>query len=142
MNKTMPVCVVCLIFFSVSALAQPITDLKYLKNTLDLIADKTLEAYNYEDHLGFFKYHSNTLSDLKTKQYFESLFISGYKDTFGNILSKKLVEKESSFDPYYPRLTYKVVCEKYSDVLVAINFQEEAGTYRINQITFDRIPKY
>lgn len=141
MKKIILISIACVMFFSVNLLANPIQDSTYLKDALESMADKTLEAYNYDDYIAFFKYYSNTLNQLKTKKYFDNLFMSVYKDRFGEIFSKELIEEKSSFDPYYPRLTYRAKCSKYEPVLITVNFQEESGTYRINRITFDRIPK-
>jgi hypothetical protein len=140
MKKMVFAFIVGLAFFSCNLNAQPESN-KYLKNTLELIADRALEAYNSEDYIDFFKYYTNSLSQLKTKRYFDNLFISVYKDSFGDIISKELVESKSSFNPDYPRLVYKAKCVKHDNVLIQINFQEESGNYRINRITFDRKPQ-
>ncbi len=140
MKKIILISVACMMFSLANLCANPINDSDYLKNVLDSISDKTLEAYNYEDYVAFFKYYSNTLSQLKTKKYFDNLFVSVYKDKFGEILSKKLIEEKSSFDPYYPRLAYQTVCRKVEKVLITIYFQEESDTYRITRVVFDRIP--
>ncbi|MCF7877317.1 MAG: hypothetical protein K9L95_02360 [Candidatus Omnitrophica bacterium] len=140
MKKMVLAFIVGLAFFSSNLNAQSENN-KYLKNTLDLIADKTLEAYNSQDYIGFFKYYTNSLSQLKTKKYFDNLFVSVYKNSFGDIVSKELVDGKSSFNSDYPRLVYKAKCAKHNNVLIQINFQEESGNYRINRITFDRKPQ-
>lgn len=140
MKRVILISIACIMLFSITVPAELINDATYLKNTLSLMADKTLEAYNYNDYLAFFRYYSNTLSQLKTKKYFDNLFVSVYKDKFGDILSKELIEEKSSFDPYYPRLAYQAVCRKVEKVLITIYFQEESDTYRITRVVFDRIP--
>ncbi|MFO8052500.1 MAG: hypothetical protein R6U54_00875 [Candidatus Omnitrophota bacterium] len=142
MKKIVLTFIVCLLLFSIGFNLQADTDSSYLKNVLGLIADKTLDAYNRQDYIAFFKYYSNTLSQFKNKKYFDNLFVAAYKDKFGEIVSKELIEEKSSLDSDYPRLVYKASCTKCNDVLITINFQNEFGTYRIKRVVFDRIPKF
>ncbi|MCF7873518.1 MAG: hypothetical protein K9L84_03155 [Candidatus Omnitrophica bacterium] len=141
MKRITLISIVCLLLFSMGLGAQTITDSDYLKNTLNLIADKTLKAYNHQDYIAFFNYYSNSLAQFKNKNYFDNLFVAVYKDNFGDIVSKKILSEKSSLDPDYPRLVYRAICTKCKNVLITVNFQKESNTYRIKRITFDRIPQ-
>lgn len=141
MKKIVLVFLVCLLLFVVGLKANAADDLGYLRNTLDLIATKALDAYNHQDYLAFFKYYSDSLKQLKTKKYFDNLFMEIYKNRFGDILSKKLIEEKCNLDSNYPSLVYEAVCTKYNNVLITVNFQKDPGSYRIMRIAFDRIPE-
>jgi hypothetical protein len=141
MKKIVLVFVACLLLFSVGFKIYAANDLEYLKNSLDLIAEKTFDAYNHKDHLAFFKYYSDSLRQLKTKEYFDNLFIAMYKKRFGDIVSKKLIKEKCILDSDHPSLVYEAVCTKYKNVLITVNFQKDPGNYRITRVAFDRIPE-
>ncbi|MCF7870118.1 MAG: hypothetical protein K9M01_03265 [Candidatus Omnitrophica bacterium] len=141
MKKIVLVFVACLLLFSVGFKIHAANDLEYSKNILDLIAKKTLNAYNRQDYLAFFKYYSDSLNQLKTKKYFDNLFIAIYKDRLGDIISKKLIEEKSTLDSDYPSLVYKAICTKCDDVLITVNFQKNSGNYHITRVAFDCIPE-
>ncbi|MCF7873188.1 MAG: hypothetical protein K9L80_03210 [Candidatus Omnitrophica bacterium] len=141
MKKIILVFAACSLFFLAGFKVHAANDLEYSKNTLDLIAEKTLDAYNCQDHLAFFKYYSDSLKQLKTKKYFDNLFIAIYKNRFGDIVSKKLIEEKCNLDSDYPSLVYEAVCTKYNNVLITVNFQKDPGSYCITQVAFDRMPE-
>jgi hypothetical protein len=141
MKKIILIFAACALFFSAGFEIYAANDLEYSKNTLDLIAEKTLDAYNHQDYLAFFKYYSDSLKQLKTKKYFDNLFMEIYKNRFGNIVSKKLIDEKCNLDSDYPSLVYEAVCTKNNNVLITVNFQKDPGSYRITRVAFDRTPE-
>ena len=112
---------------------------KYMLDTLNLLVDKTLKAYNAENPIEFYRYFADKMEDVAKCNYFEAVYVDGYKKALGFIESRELLEDESSFDPDFPVLAYKCEFEKNPCVFMTVNFIKEDDTYRITQIRFDKI---
>ena len=119
------------------ALSQPTDD--YFVNNLEILANEALNGYNLEDYVQFYQYFAKDMAPIATKSYFQAVYIDSYKEDLGDILSKKLLRQESSLDPAYPVLVYSGIFEKFSNVLIKINFKREHDNYRITMIRFDRM---
>ena len=112
---------------------------EYLARSLDIMVDRTLEAYNSEDYIAFFEYFAKNMNSLTTKQYFKAVYVGSYKKNLGRIKLKKLLRNESFIDPDFPVLTYRAKFEKHDMVLIIVNFAKEHDSYKITQIRFDRL---
>jgi len=75
---------------------------KGLYPVLGHTADAALSAYNRENYSRFSENFAKAVSSMITKQYFDSVFIGFYKESFGSIRTKMLRDKESSFDKDFP----------------------------------------
>jgi len=130
-----------LYFFSSVAFSQELltqTETKQLIATLENLSDEALDGYNLGDRIKFYEFFTKTIEDAITPQYFQAIFIGGYKKEFGDIYSKELAIEKSNLNLDYPMLVYKAVFEKNDDILVTINFVNEYGAYRIAHIKFDK----
>ncbi|MBN3039607.1 MAG: hypothetical protein JW867_00595 [Candidatus Omnitrophica bacterium] len=124
-------------FFPGSAAAQPSE--QYLIDTLDLLTEKTLEAYMLEDYISFYQYFAKKMEPVTEKQHFDNAFIKIYKEDLGNVISRKLLLEKSKLDRDFPVLVYKARFEKFEPVLITVNFANEYDRYRITRIRFDRV---
>lgn len=128
-------------FISSTAFSQDLltqTKSKQLIATLENLANEALDGYNLGDYIKFYEFFTKTLKEIITQQYFQAVFIDGYKKEFGDIYSKELLLDKSNLDLDYPTLVYKAVFEKNNDILVTINFVNEYGAYRISHIKYDK----
>ncbi len=112
---------------------------EYMIDTLNLLVDKTLDAYNVENHVEFYRYFACRMDPITRSHHFKKVYIDTYKKQLGRILTWELLEKESYFDPDFPVLAYKCEFEKNPCVFMTINFEKENGSYMITQIRFDKI---
>lgn len=127
-----------LCFFSpVGAIAeQPAKD--YLANSLDLLVNSALTAYNCGDYVKFYEYFAKQLEPITAEKYFKAIYIDGYKRNFGDFISKSLLLQESTLDPDFPMLVYKAKFSDCPNAKITVNFTKEYDNYRINRIVFDK----
>lgn len=132
----MVLCVLCLVSFNNSLLAQPTS--RYLSSSLQVLADKALEAYNNEDSVEFFEYYAESMKPVATSQYFKNMYVDSYKKDLGRLESKELLPAKSSLRTNFPVLAYEGDFENFDKVLITVNFKKEYDNYRITQIKFDK----
>ena len=111
--------------------------LVFLRDHEPLI-NETLDSYNREDHNEFHKYFSQSRFGT-TEKAFKTIWIDGYKDTFGSFVSKSLIHEKCSFNKVFPLLVYKGVFEKHDNVTIKISFirEDETEGYKIFYLRFD-----
>jgi hypothetical protein len=137
----------CVLFLMMSALSIFISQPNacsepsqtYVIDTLNLLVAKTLDAYNVENHVEFYRYFACKMEPITRSHHFKKVYIDIYKKELGRILEWELLEKESYFDPDFPVLAYQCKFEKNPCVFMTINFEKEDGSYMITQIRFDKI---
>ena len=64
---------------------------KYLFKVLDLLVERTLEAYNSENHVKFYEYFAESMDSVTSREHFEGLFIEGYKNNLGDVEPKRIL---------------------------------------------------
>ncbi len=112
---------------------------RYIIRSLDFIVDKTLQAYNDEDSIGFFKYFSPNSSALVSQKSFKAVYLDTYKKDFGGLQAKELLLEESLIDDTFPVLIYLGKFEQCAGVRIIFNFRKEKSGYKITQVRFDRV---
>jgi len=119
-------------------ISSPIKDPGKFVEDHESVVNKALSAYNGEDLEKFYENFVKTRTAFK-KRMFESMWIGGYKNEFGNFVSKKLVLDKCDFNALYPLLVYKSVFEKDKNVEIKAVFAEEKGAYKLFYLRFDKI---
>ena len=112
---------------------------RYMIETLEILVDRTLEAYNIEDHIKFHEYYAKQMNEITVKQYFWANFVEGYKEDFGEYLTRKLLKDKSVLDPDFPMLAYSAEFAKNKKSFIRVNFVKEYDNYRITRMRFDTV---
>ncbi len=112
---------------------------EYLARSLDVVVDKTMEAYNFEDYIQFFEHFAKSMSSVTTKEYFRAVYLDTYKKELGELELKRLLRDESKLDLDFPVLVYMAKFEKYDMVVIRVNFEREHDQYKISYISFDKV---
>ncbi len=100
------------------------------------MVDRALTAYNKEDFNAFYRDFSTERLE-RTKSAFRAIWVDGYKQDFGNMISKELLENKCNFNTTYPLLKYKGKFAKNDNVTIKVIFSKENGQYKIFYIRFD-----
>jgi len=133
---------VMIFVLSVSSFCQSISTApfqKYLINSLGVLVDKTMEGYNLENYVDFYRYFANKMDSIVASRYFKALYVDVYKKDLGYLESKKLLLQESVLDPGFPVLVYECKFENFDKVLLIVNFIKEEGAYRITQVRLSKV---
>lgn len=129
-------------FFSVLILqpnAYPQPSQQYMIDTLNLLVEKTLDAYNLENHVEFYRYFACKMEPVTRSHHFKKVYIDIYKKELGYVESWVLLENESYLNPDFPVLAYQCVFEKNPCVFLTVNFAKENGAYVITEMRFDKV---
>ena len=100
------------------------------------LVDQALQAYNENDKQKFVDtFVARRVK--KTEISFKPLWVDGYKEVYGKIISKKLVDQEERLNEVYPMLVYKAKFEKKDNVEIKVMFAKENNVYKLFYMRFD-----
>jgi len=101
------------------------------------LIEKALNAYNKDDSKAFFADYAKSMAAIATDQTFKTLY-GGYKDRFGNYVSKKIVRARCSLKKTTPGLvSYDAEFEKNKAVRIDVNYTPDGDTLKLMQVQFN-----
>ena len=101
------------------------------------LIEKALSAYNKDDSKTFYADYAKSMAGIATDQSFKALY-GGYKDQFGNYVSKKIVKARCSLKKTTPGLvSYDAEFEKNKAVRIDVNYLPEDGVLKLMQVQFN-----
>lgn len=110
--------------------------------TLDVMVDSLLAAYNAEDSKAFYTDYSSTMAALTTPEIFKMMIVDVQKKTFGNYVSRSILEAETVVTAEVPNalLVYTAKFEKNENAKLLINLVKENNVWKIQQVTIQPMP--
>jgi len=140
MKRYLVCCWLLVSFYFITPLAlYPQPSDNYLINTLDVLVQRTLQAYNHQDYAMFYKYFAKQMAPIQAKRFFDAEYMSVYKKQLGAVLEKRLLREKSRLNHDLPELVYQAKFENFNPVLITVNFVNQHDDYRITRIRFDRV---
>jgi len=109
---------------------------------LDFLVSETLDAYNADNYIKFYKYFAPTMDSITTVEYFNVIYRDRYKKTLGYFETKELVPARISLDYDFPVLFYLAKFSKREEVLIAVYFKREEDKYKITDLRFEKTYKF
>lgn len=108
----------------------------------DAMIDKAMVAYNAEDPAAFYADFAAMMAAICTPEAFKALYIDNYRKTFGDYVSRSIIEAETVVAPGVPNglLVYEAKFSNNEKVKLAVNLFQENNIWKIQQISIQAMP--